>query len=245
MTSAATRALRSVLASVTESNWSLSDHSSSESLPLSEKPPSSSETYALRDRPRVESVSDSASDWASAPTLGEGSRVRERRRWKGDMLRERKTEVESSWPGREALEEEWARWPLSPLAFDCERPRPSSALLREREKDERPPIIEPNDLRPNEPDVRAAAAATSGVGLALVGSDLDGVRSRPLESVCCFVSTFEEDHLENRGVVGREEVGEEFSEMELERDAGVCMGCWDADTEEGRLATEEEREWVA
>jgi hypothetical protein len=30
---------------------------------------------------------------------------------------------------------------------------------------------------------------------------------------------FEEDHLEKRGVVGREEAGEEFSEMELVRDA--------------------------
>jgi hypothetical protein len=101
---------------------------------------------------RVDSVSDSTSDWASVPTLGEASRVRVRRRWKGDMLRERKADVESSWPVRE-VDDDRARWLSAPLAFECERPRPSSAWLRVRERDERPPIIELRDIRPNEPDV--------------------------------------------------------------------------------------------
>jgi hypothetical protein len=76
----------------------------------------------------------------------------------------------------------------------------------------------------------------------LVESALDVVRSRPFESACCFVSTLEEDHLEKRGVVGREEVGEEFSDIELVREIGPWRGCWEADVDEGRLATEEERE---
>jgi hypothetical protein len=156
------------------------------------------------------------------------------------VLRERKEEVGASLLGWEAMDEDRARWLLSPLVFECERPRLSSTLLRERERDERPPIIEVKDLRPNEPDIRGAA--TSVAFPALVDSDLDDARSRPLESVCCFVSMFEEDHLEKRGVVGREETGEEFSEVELVRDAGACAGRWDAGVEEGRLATEEESE---
>jgi hypothetical protein len=96
--------------------------------------------------------------------------------------------------------------------------------------------MELNDIRPKEPDEREVEAATS----ALIESALEAVRSRPLESACCFVSTLEEDHLEKRGVVGREEAGEEFSEIELVPE-GTCGGCW-GDVEEGRLATEEERE---
>lgn len=100
--------------------------------------------------------------------------------------------------------------------------------------------MELNDIRPKEPDEREVDAATS----ALVESALETIRSRPLESACCFVSTLEEDHLEKRGVVGREEAGEEFSEIELVVEVGTCGGCW-GDAEGGRLATEEERERVA
>ena len=99
--------------------------------------------------------------------------------------------------------------------------------------------MELNDIRPKEPDEREGEAATS----ALVESALEAVRSRPLESACCLVSALDEDHLEKRGVVGREEAGEEFSETELVRDVGTSGGCW-GDVE-GRLATEEESDWVA
>jgi hypothetical protein len=186
---------------------------------------------------RVDSVSDSASDWASAPTLGEGSRVRVRRKWKGDMLRERKADVASSSLVRE-VDDDRARWLSAPLAFECGRPRPSSAWLRVREREERPPIIELRDIRPNEPDVRDGATS----GAPLVEEAVDDMRSSAFESACCFVSTLGEDHLEKRGVVGREEAGEEFSDMELVREVGTMGACWEADVEEGRLATEEERE---
>ncbi len=99
--------------------------------------------------------------------------------------------------------------------------------------------MELNDIRPKEPDEREGEAVTS----ALVESALETVRSRPLESVCGLVSTLE-DHLERRGVVGRDVAGEEFSEIELVRDIGTFGGCW-GDVEEGRLATEEDRERVA
>ena len=99
--------------------------------------------------------------------------------------------------------------------------------------------MELNDIRPKEPDEREVDAATS----ALVESAFETVRSRPLESACCLVSTLEEVRLEKRGVVGREEAGEEFSEIEMP-EAGTCGGCW-GDAEDGRLATEEERERVA
>jgi hypothetical protein len=82
----------------------------------------------------------------------------------------------------------------------------------------------------------------------LVESALEVVRSRPFESACCFVSTFEEDHLENRGVEGREEAGEEVSDIELVREAGALGGGCEADgdvADEGRLAAEEERERLA
>ena len=98
--------------------------------------------------------------------------------------------------------------------------------------------MELNDIRLKEPDEREGEAATS----ALVESALETIRSRPLESACCLVSTVEVDHLEKRGVVGREEAGEEFSETELVRDVETSGGCW-GDVE-GRLATEEETERV-
>jgi hypothetical protein len=136
------------------------------------------------------------------------------------------------------VDDDRARWLSDPLAFECERPRPSSPLLRERERDERPPIIELSDIRPNEPDTRDAPVS----GVPLVEEALEDVRSSPFESACCFVSTFEEDHLEKRGVVGREEAGDEHSDTEFVRELGTLGGCWEADVEEGRLATEEERE---
>ena len=81
--------------------------------------------------------------------------------------------------------------------------------------------MELNDILPKEPDEREEEAATS----ALVEEALDAVRSRPLVSVCCLVSTLEGDHLEKRGVVGREEAGDEFSEIELVPEVGTCGGC--------------------
>jgi hypothetical protein len=154
------------------------------------------------------------------------------------------SDFESSWPPREA-EDDRARWPPSPLlGFECERPRLSSVVIRVREREERPPIIEVNDFRPNVPDGRGWFASGE-VWVPFVDSALEVVRSRPFESVCCFVSTFEVDHLEKRGVVGREETGEEFSEMELAREPGAWGGCWGMDEVEGRLATEEEWEWLA
>jgi hypothetical protein len=116
-------------------------------------------------------------------------------------------------------------------------------LLRERERDERPPIIELSDIRPNEPDMRDAPV--SGVWPPLVEEALEDVRSSPFESACCFVSTFEEDHLEKMGVVGREEAGDEHSDTEVVRELGTLGVCWEADVDEGRLATEEERERLA
>ena len=101
--------------------------------------------------------------------------------------------------------------------------------------------MELNDFRPNVPDMRCWLA--SEVGVPFVESALEVVRSRPFESACCFVGAFEEDHLEKRGVVGREETGEEVSDMELVREFGTWDdGCWETDEDEGRLATEEERE---
>lgn len=138
---------------------------------------------------------------------------------------------------REA-DDDRARWLSDSLAFECERPRPSSPLLRERDRYERPPIIELSDIRPNEPDVRDAPVS----GPPLVEEALEDVRSSPFESACCFVSTFEEDHLEKRGVVGREEAGDEHSDVEFVRELGTLGVCWEADVEEGRLATEEETE---
>ena len=122
----------------------------------------------------------------------------------------------------------------------------SSVLIRVRESEERPPIIELNDMRPNVPDARGWVG--SALGLPLVDSAFDVVRSRPFESACCFVSTLEEDHLEKRGVVGREEAGEGLSDMELAREPepGTWGGCWEADVAvEGRLVAEEEREPLA
>jgi hypothetical protein len=142
---------------------------------------------------------------------------------------------------REA-DDDRARWLSDPLAFECERPRPSSPLLRESERDERPPIIELSDIRPNEPDTRDAPV--SGVWPPLVEEALEDVRSSPFESACCFVSTFEEDHLEKRGVVGREEAGDEHSDVEFVRELGTLGVGWEADVE-GRLATEEESERLA
>jgi hypothetical protein len=113
-------------------------------------------------------------------------------------------------------------------------------LLRERVRDERPPIIELSDIRPNEPDMRDAPV--SEVWPPLVEEALEDVRSSPFESVCCFVSTFEEDRLEKSGVVGREEAGDEHSDTEFVRELGTLGVGWEADVEEGRLATEEERE---
>jgi len=136
------------------------------------------------------------------------------------------------------VDDERARWLSDPLAFECERPRPSSPLLRERDKYERPPIIELSDIRPNEPDRRDAPV--SGVWPPLVEEAVEDVRSSPFESACCFVSTFEEGHLEKRGVEGREEAGEEHSDVEFVRELGALGICWEAE-EEGRLATEEER----
>jgi hypothetical protein len=78
----------------------------------------------------------------------------------------------------------------------------------------------------------------------LVDEAVEDVRSSPFGSACCFVSTFEEDHLEKRGVVGREEAGEEHSDVEFVREPGTIGGCWEAGVE-GRLATEEERERLA
>jgi hypothetical protein len=111
-------------------------------------------------------------------------------------------------------------------------------LLRESVREERPPIIELKDIRPNEPEVRDAPA--SGAWTPLVEEAIEDVRSSPFESACCFVSTFEEDHLEKRGVVGREEAGEEVSDTEFVREFGTLGACWVADVEVGRLATEEE-----
>jgi hypothetical protein len=37
-------------------------------------------------------------------------------------------------------------------------------------------------------------------------------------------------------------VGEELSDMEFVREVGIMGVCWDPDVEEGRLATEEQRE---
>lgn len=103
--------------------------------------------------------------------------------------------------------------------------------------------MELNDFLPNVADVRGWLA--SGVW-PFVESALEVVRSRPFESACCFVSTFEEDHLEKRGVEGREEAGEEVSDTELVREPGRWDGgCWETDEDEGRLATEEERERLA
>lgn len=66
--------------------------------------------------------------------------------------------------------------------------------------------------------------------------------SRPFESACCFVSTLEEDRLEKRGVVGREEAGEGLSDTVSVRGAGTWGGTWEEDvTVEGRLVAEEER----
>ena len=141
------------------------------------------------------------------------------------------------------VDDDRARWLSEPLAFECERPRPSSPLLRERDRAERPPIIELSDIRPNDPAVRDGPV--SGVWPPLVEEALEDVRSSPSGSACCFVSTFDEDHLEKRGVVGREEVGDEHSDMELVRELETLAVCWEADAEEGRLATEEERERVA
>jgi hypothetical protein len=147
-------------------------------------------------------------------------------------------EWESSWPMRE-VDEDRARWLSASLAFACERPRPSSTLLRESVREERPPIIELNDIRPNEPEVRDAPASEAWPPF--IEEVVEEVRSSPFESACCFVSTFEEDHLEKRGVVGREEAGEELSDMEFVREFETLGGtCWEADVEEGRLATEEE-----
>jgi hypothetical protein len=157
--------------------------------------------------------------------------------------------MELCWPAREA-EDDRARWlPSSLPDLECERPRLSSVLIRVRVREERPPIIELNDFRPNVPDVRGWLASEVLVA-PFVESALDVVRSRPFESACCccccFVSTFEEDHLEKRGVVGREEAGEEFSDTELVRELGTWDdGCWETDEDEGRLATEEERERLA
>jgi hypothetical protein len=53
-----------------------------------------------------------------------------------------------------------------------------------------------------------------------------------LEPTCCFVSTFEEDHLEKskkRGVVGREEAGDEHSDMEFVREPGTLVNSWKRD----------------
>ena len=85
----------------------------------------------------------------------------------------------------------------------------------------------------------------SGVLPPLVEEAIEDVRSSPFESACCFVSTFEEDHLEKRGVAGREEAGDEHSDMEFVREPGTLGVGWEAEGEEGRLATEEERERVA
>ena len=99
-------------------------------------------------------------------------------------------------------------------------------------------------MRANAPDVRGWLG--SALGLPLIESALDVVRSRSFESACCFVSTLEEDHLERRGVVGREEAGEGLSDTESVREAGARGGCWEADVAvEGRLAAEEEREPLA
>jgi hypothetical protein len=135
------------------------------------------------------------------------------------------------------VDEDRARWLSVSLAFECERPRPSSTLLRESVRDERPPIIELNDIRPNEAEVRDVPASWPP----FIEEVVEDVRSSPFESVCCFVSTFEEDHLEKRGVVGREEAGEEVSDMEFVREFGTLGDtCCEADVEVGRLATEEE-----
>ena len=116
--------------------------------------------------------------------------------------------------------------------------------MRASESEERPPITELNDMRANAPDARDGFG--SALVVPLVESALDVVRSRPFESVCCFVSTLEGDHLEKRGVVGREEAGEGLSDMELVRETGTWGGCWEADVAvEGRLAAEEEREPLA
>jgi len=88
-------------------------------------------------------------------------------------------------------------------------------------------------------------APASGVLPPLVEEAIEDVRSSPFESACCFVSTFEEDHLEKRGVAGREEAGDEHSDMEFVREPGTLGVGWEAEVEEGRLATEEERERVA
>jgi hypothetical protein len=114
------------------------------------------------------------------------------------------------------VDDDLARWLSDSLVFECERPRPSSPLLRERERYERPPIIELSDIRPNEPGVWPPP---------LVEEALEDVRSSPFESACCFVSTFEEDHLEKRGVVGREEAGDEHSDMEFVRELGTLEVC--------------------
>ena len=79
----------------------------------------------------------------------------------------------------------------------------------------------------------------------MVEDALEDVRSSPFESACCFVSTLEEDHLEKRGVVGREEAGEEHSDWEFVRELGLLVVCWEAGVEEGRLVTEDERERLA
>ena len=97
------------------------------------------------------------------------------------------------------------------------------------------------------------APLASGVRPPEVESAFEVVRSRPFESACCLVSTLEEDHLEKRGVVGREEAGEEASDTEFVREAGAWGGSggggggggWEADVDEGRLAADEETERVA
>jgi len=66
-------------------------------------------------------------------------------------------------------------------------------LIWARDSEERPPIIELNDMRPNMLDARCWL----GSGLGLLA--LNVVRLRPLESACCFVSAEEEDHLEKSG----------------------------------------------
>src|SRR5258708_32277014 len=100
------------------------------------------------------------------------------------MLRERNADGESSWSIREA-DDERARWLSDPLVFECERPRPSSALLRVRDRDERPPIIELSDMRPNVPDMRDGHVP--GGCRALVGQDPEHVRVSHFEHAwCCF-----------------------------------------------------------
>ena len=81
--------------------------------------------------------------------------------------------------------------------------------------------MELKDMRPKEPELREERSGTAEGGLR--GSVLEAVRSRAAAEFCwsiwLLVSTVGLlDHLVKRGVVGREEAGEDVSETESVRE---------------------------